>query len=153
MSTANHQPPLHIRPITLKAAAAFVKLHHRHNIPDRGGKFAIAAHDGECVRGVAVCGRPKGRMLDDGFTLEITRVASDGCPNACSKLYSASRRVGQAMGYTKFLTYTRADEPGTSLIAAGWEQVALIDGRSWDTPSRRRQDKTDVIDRWRWQPA
>ncbi|WP_249713896.1 hypothetical protein [Rhizomonospora bruguierae] len=30
------------------------------------------------------------RLLDDGLTLEVTRVATDGTRNACSMLYAAA---------------------------------------------------------------
>ena len=47
---------------------------HRHNKPTNGGKFSIgAAYGGELV-GVAIVGRPLARMLDDGLTVEVTRV-------------------------------------------------------------------------------
>lgn len=32
--------------------------------------------------GVAVVGRPVARLLDDGLTLEVTRVATDGTPSS-----------------------------------------------------------------------
>jgi hypothetical protein len=44
---------LEIRPITLRAAAAFIAQHHRHNKPPRGHKFSVAVYDGERL-GVAL---------------------------------------------------------------------------------------------------
>jgi hypothetical protein len=35
-------------------------------------------------------GRPVARMVDDGWTLEVNRVATDGTKNACSILYAAA---------------------------------------------------------------
>ena len=40
------------------------------------------ADEVDVLVGVAVVGRPVARHLDDGLTLEITRVATDGTPNA-----------------------------------------------------------------------
>jgi hypothetical protein len=56
----------------------------------------------------------------DGRTAEVYRIASDGVPNGCSMLYGALVRAAWALGYDKALTYTLADEPGTSLKASGW---------------------------------
>lgn len=70
----------------LREANEFVDRHHRHNKPTVGCKFALgAAQDGKLV-GVAIAGRPVCRRLDDGKTLEVLRVATDGTPNACSFL-------------------------------------------------------------------
>ena len=70
--------------------------------------------------GAAIAGRPVSRMLDNGQTIEVTRLVSDGTPNACSCLLGAMRRVARAMGYARIITYTLASESGTSLRAAGW---------------------------------
>ena len=55
--------------------------------------------------GVAICGRPVARRLDDGYTLEVNRLCTDGTPNACSILYAAAYRAARAMGYNKVITY------------------------------------------------
>lgn len=43
-----------------------------------GGKFAVACYDGDRLCGVAICGRPVGRYLYDGLTLEILHCCTDG---------------------------------------------------------------------------
>jgi hypothetical protein len=93
------------------------------------------------------------RMLDDGLTLEVSRCCTDGTPNACSKLYGAVRRVAQAMGYRKVVTYTLPEEGGASLRGAGYQQMALIKGGSWHTPTqgRNRTDDHPLGDKWRWE--
>jgi hypothetical protein len=70
-------------------------------------------------------------------------------------LHGAMRRLAVNLGYDprRVYTYTRADEPGTSLHAAGWVRDGEVKGRSWDTPSRRRDDKSEVIDKVRWRAA
>ncbi len=50
----------------------------------------------------------------------------------------------EAKASGRLITYTRGDEPGTSLRAAGWRRVADRPARSgWDTPSRPHEDKGD----------
>ena len=65
-------------PLHLREANEFVARHHRHNLPAVGCKFAVGgSHNGKLV-GVAIAGRPVCRRLDDGKTLEILRVCTDG---------------------------------------------------------------------------
>jgi hypothetical protein len=145
---------LTVVPIGWDEACEFIRQHHRHHQPSLRGKayFAVADEQGK-VRGVAVIGRPVARMLQDGWTLEVTRVATDGCPNACSALYGAARRVAFALGYRRLVTYTLKSESGTSLRAAGWKVVGEVEGRSWTTPSRPRVDKSEAQrqDKFRWE--
>ncbi len=123
---------LSIRPVTFRAACAFVTALHRHNKPPRGHKFSIACYDGEQLVGVAMVGRPVARALDDGLTAEINRTCTDGHRNANSMLYGAAMRACKAMGYTRVLTYTQADETGASLKAVGFIRDAEIAARkSW----------------------
>jgi len=134
-------------PINLEGANEFVLRHHRHHTPVVGHKFSIAATDGENIVGVVIVGRPVSRHRDDGATLEVTRLCSDGTKNACSFLYGAAARAAFALGYRRIGTYIRQDEPGTSLKACGWRLIGETPGKSWSVPSRPRKDKTDLIPR------
>jgi hypothetical protein len=147
---------LHLVPVSQRDAKAFTAMWHRHHAPPRGMKFAVGAADGEGVlRAVAIAGRPVARLFDDGRTLEVTRVTSDGTPNACSMLYGACRRAAFALGWTRLLTYTQADEPGASLRAAGYRVIAERPARpGWDRPSRpREQLGSEHIARTLWEAS
>ena len=138
---------MQIRPITFRAACAFVKELHRHNKPPRGHKFSIALHDdaGRLV-GVAMAGRPVARHLDDGLTLEISRTCTDGARNANSMLYGACRRAAFAMGYRGVITYTQAGESGASLHGAGFVRVRDIKARpSWSESSQKLKAIRDPV--------
>jgi len=128
-------------PLTLAEANEFVSQHHRHHKPVVGHKFSIGAANGERIVGVVIVGRPVARMRDDGMTLEVTRLATDGTKDACSFLYGAARRACFALGYKRIGTYILASEPGTSLVAAGWKLIGVAGGGSWNVPSRPRVDK------------
>ena len=132
---------LDIFPISFDEAAEFVQEHHRHHRPPVGHKFSISCCEGDKVVGVAMVGRPVARHLDNGLTLEVNRLATDGTKNACSMLYAAAWRAARAMGYKKLVTYILESEPGTSLRAAGWKCVGEAGGGSWSTKSRPRVDK------------
>lgn len=88
---------LEVCPMTLKEANAFVEQYHRHHGPVVGHKFSIGCSDGEKIVGVAIVGRPVSRHLDDGWTLEVNRLCSDGTRNVCSMLYAAAWRAARAM--------------------------------------------------------
>ncbi|MFD9062719.1 XF1762 family protein [Kitasatospora purpeofusca] len=131
---------LHITPVRSRDARAFVAMWHRHLQPPQGQIFALGVADHDSVlRGVAIVGRPVARHLDNGHTLEVTRIATDGTRNACSKLYAAAWRATAALGYTRLVTYTQADETGASLQAAGWSVIGRRTPHAgWDRPSRPR---------------
>lgn len=132
---------LSLIPIPLDEANAFVAQVHRHHGPVVGHKFSLGAVLGEKVVGVAIVGRPTARRRDDGLTLEVTRLATDGTRNACSFLYGASARAAFALGYRRIGTFILASESGASIKAAGWRLIGETPGRSWSVPSRPRVDK------------
>ncbi len=128
---------LRIVPISLRTANAYVAKQHRHHKPVTGHKFSIGCTNAQNVLvGVAIVGRPVSRYLDDGQTLAVNRLCTDGTKNACSMLYAAAWRAAQAMGYRKIITYILDTESGTSLRAAGWSCAGLAGGKRW-TGSRR----------------
>lgn len=118
-----------IRPITLREASVFINEHHRHHKATVGCKFAIGLFENTAMIGCAVCGRPVSRYLDDGLTLEINRLCTDGTQNACSMLYGACCRVAKAMGYNQVITYILESENGASLKASNF----VCDGRAGGT--------------------
>lgn len=129
-----------LTPITFAEAVAFVRMHHRHHGAPAGHKYSIAVCDNAAIRGVVIVGRPVARGEDDGYTLEVTRLATDGCRNACSMLYRAAWRVCKSLGYRRLITYILATESGASLRASGFALVGEVRGRSWSCPSRPRVD-------------
>lgn len=123
-------------PVSLAEANAFVAAHHRHHKPVVGHKFSIGCEQDGRLVGVAIVGRPVSRYLDDGLTLEVTRLATTGEKNACSMLYAAAARAAKAIGYRKIITYTLETEDGASVRAAGWQCAGLAGGKQW-TGKRR----------------
>jgi len=128
-------------PLTLRIANSFIEKYHRHHKPVVGYKFAIGLNNERGLIGVAICGRPVARLLDDGLTIEVTRLCTDGEKNACSILYAACARIAREMGYRRIITYILETEPGTSLKASGWIYSHSTRGDTWDRPNRHRIDK------------
>ena len=142
---------MNIVPITLKKANEIVIQWHRHHKPSRGHKFSIALIKDSVYVGIAICDRPVSRGSDDGFTLEVSRLCTDGTPNACSKLYGACARVAKEMGYAKIQTYILESEPGISLKASGWTMEAVTAGGQWkrtDGVINRTDQPTEPKQRW-----
>ena len=136
-----------IVPLTLAQARRYVAEHHRHNEPPIGHRFSIGLErDGELV-GVVIAGHPVARKADDGRTLELVRLTTQGDRNACSRLYSAACRAAFAMGYLRVITYTLAEEPGSSLLASGFVLDRTSTGGEWKhTAGPRSADRPTLFD-------
>jgi len=90
-------------------------------------------------------------MLDDGWTLEVNRVATDGTKNACSMLYAAAWRTARAMGYRKLITYSLPEEGGASLRGASWKCIGECGGGTWNRKSRPRVDLHPQQTKLKWE--
>ena len=134
---------LEIRPITFSEASAYVNAKHRHHNAPVGCKFCLGVYENEELHGVAICGRPVSRILDNGTTCEINRVCTDGTRNACSILYGACIRVAKAMGYHKVITYTLESENGASLKASNFIYEGIAGGKYWT--GKRYEGKEQTI--------
>jgi hypothetical protein len=116
----------------------------------QGGLFAVSLVDeGGAVHGVALAGNPA-RVWQGTGRIVISRVATDGSPNACSSLYGAICRAARHLGYLEAWTYTLPEEPGTSLRASGFEFMGHTDGGEHDRPSRRRAPAVRPERKKRW---
>lgn len=135
-------------PLTLAQARRYVAEHHRHNEPPIGHKFSIGLERDGILIGCVIAGRPVARMADDGRTLELLRLTTEGDRNACSMLYSAACRAAFAMGYKRVITYTLAEEPGSSLLASGFSVDEMLVARDgWvHTAGPRSADRPTLFD-------
>ena len=136
--------------MTFAEAAVFVEQHHRHHKPPPGTKFCIGVSLAGEVVGVAMVGRPVSRHVDDGWTLEVNRLCTDGTRNACSKLYGQSWKAARSLGYRRLVTYTLPEEGGASLRGAGWRLVGAAGGGSWNRGSRPRVDTHPTQQKFKW---
>ncbi len=127
-------------PMELKDAQNYINTYHRHHQAAHRDKFRIAAMEDGKIVGVVQVGRPVSRVLDDGNTLEVLRLCTNGKKDVCSFLYSRAARIAKEMGYAKIITYILESEPGTSLKASGWTLEADgVGGANWNVPSRPRE--------------
>lgn len=144
---------LHVVPLELAEANRLVAQWHRHHQPSQGHRFSIGVIDGDGVlHGAAIIGRPVARLAGKPRdVLEVVRLVTDGTRNACSILYAAAARAGLALGYRRIQTYILDEEPGITLVAAGWTCEGEAGGGQWkhtDGKARRTDQPTGMKSRW-----
>jgi hypothetical protein len=144
---------LRVVPISLRQAQSVVETIHRHHKPPHGQRFSLAVIDPVgVVRGVAIVGRPVARLAGPPDEVaEVSRVATDGTPNACSALLGAAARAAKALGYLRIQTYTLPEEGGASLRGSGWTCEGEAGGGQWkhtDGKPRRTDQPTGIKLRW-----
>lgn len=143
---------LRIIPLTLKRLNEFVEQHHRHHKKVQGHRFSLGVEKDGVLVGACSVGRPVSRGCDPDFTLEVTRLVTDGTKNACSILYAAAARAGKEMGYKKIQTYILETELGSSLKASGWQYAATTAGGQWKhSDGKPRRTDQPVCRKHRWE--
>lgn len=144
---------LHVVPVELAEANQAIEAWHRHHKPVVGHRFSLGCIDDDGnLHGVCVVGRPVARLAGHPRDVaEVTRLATDGTPNACSMLYAAAANACKAMGFIRIQTYTLESENGASLRAAGWAHEGSAGGGQWkhtDGKPRRTDQPTEKKQRW-----
>lgn len=143
-----------LKPCELKEAKAFVTELHRHHRPPQGHRFSLKAVIEDKIVGVAIVGRPVARHQDDKETLEITRLCTDGTPNACSFLIGCVKRAGRALGYKRLISYTLISENGSSWKASGMTQTGVTAGGAWSGTygeGKKRANLHPLEEKRRWE--
>lgn len=142
---------LELVPLTRLEAQEFIRQHHRHHKSPPGDLFRVGVASAGKVVGVGIVSRPTARMSNDGRTVEITRIATDGTRNACSMLYRALIRAAWALGWYRVITYTLPEEGGASLRAAGLRCLGERGGGRWSRASRPRVDTHPLQRKMLWE--
>ena len=136
--------------VELKQANEFVAQWHRHHKPVVGHRFSIGCLYQDKIVGVAIVGRPVARLADKQ-TVEVTRLCTDGTPNACSYLYGATARAAKALGYEKIQTFILEHETAITLKAAGWTFEQISAGGQWKhTDGKPRRTDQPIVPKQRW---
>lgn len=128
-------------PMDILQVQDYINKNHRHHAAAHRDKFRIGIVDSDgTIIGVAQCGRPVSRGMQDGKTLEVLRLCTDGTKDACSFLYSKCARIARELGYERIITYILETESGTSLRASGWQlDNPHCGGGSWANCDRTMQ--------------
>ncbi|HKM65014.1 MAG TPA: XF1762 family protein [Acidisphaera sp.] len=142
--------------VSFHEARCVIAKYHAHCTAPVGWRFGIGIRNGRTLIGVATVGNPVARALGGQGIVEVSRLCvrrdlpSALCWNAASMLYGWCAREAARCGWRKIVTYTRADELGTSLRAAGWTPEARVRGRGWHSTRRDRSNTNGWIDKVRW---
>ena len=139
-------------PVSFAQACSFVERHHRHVGRPTGWRFGAGLRNGPDLVAVVMVGRPVARAFDPRAVVEVTRMCAEDGPrswNACSQLLGWAAQESRRRGFARIVTYTREDESGASLKAAGWKIDGRVRGRSWSCSSRPRKSG-EFIDKLRW---
>lgn len=133
-------------PISRKEANDYIEKLHRHHGKTVDDKYRLGAVVGNKIVGIVQVGRPVSRYLDDGKTVEILRLCTDGTPNACLYLHSRAVKIAYLLGYEKVITYTLLSDNGASLKASGFTLDGVTRGGSRSCKSRPRTDKAPTCE-------
>jgi hypothetical protein len=140
---------MEIVPLTLDEANTLVRVLHRHHDPVHAHRFSIGLKMNGALVGAAICGRPTGQKNPHYDWLEVLRLATNGTPNACSKLYGSCARIAKEMGFFRIQTFIlHKTEPGTSLKAAGWIFDHVSEGGNWKNRPGRSGKNNEPKERW-----
>lgn len=148
-----------VRPVRFAVAAGFVRRHHVHCGAPTAWRFGACITNGPTLLGVVMVGNPIARSFNGRGMVEVNRLCvRRDVPaalrwNACSRLYAWACKEAERRGFVRVITYTRADEDGASLRAAGWTKEARVRGRSWNSRTRARADRGPPVDKDRWSRA
>jgi hypothetical protein len=116
-------------------ARVFIVRHHEHCDPPRAWRFGFSVFNGAALMAVVTVGNPVAPALMTQGIVEVSRLRlrRDLNPmlrwNCCSMLYAQSAREAERRGFNRIITYTRVDEDGASLRAAGWTCEGLAGGQ------------------------
>ena len=150
---------LQIAAVSFPAARAFIAKHHRHCGPPQAWRFGASIWNGYVMMGVVTVGNPVAPAFNGRGIVEVNRlcVRRDLDPmlrwNCCSMLYAHSAREAERRGFSRIITYTRADEDGASLRAAGWVSEGAAGGRGWHSGRRSRSNRNAWVMKQRWSRA
>ena len=148
-----------LRDIGFGSVRRFIDRHHAHCGAPVTWRFGQGCWNGGTLVGVVSVGNAVSRALARQGALEVNRLCiRRDMPrplawNCASMLYGWSAREAERRGWPRIVTYTRADEAGDSLIAAGWTREAMVRGRGWHGGRRARTNRNAFIDKVRWGKA
>lgn len=122
---------IEIRQIKWRTARRCCEAHHYLG-PPVGHRFSLGIYGPELL-GVMTWGRPVSRMLDDGHTLEMTRMCL-----MVQKKNLASQSLSKAVQWikahrteTRLISYSDGDHKGTIYAASNWTPTPLKQSGIW----------------------
>jgi hypothetical protein len=123
---------IEVRPVPWRYARRVCEAHHYLGAP-QGHRFSLGVYDGHELLGVMIWGRPVARNLDDGETLEMTRMCL-----MVQRPNLASQSLGKAVKWIRtnrperhLISYSDDGHRGTIYAAANWKPTPIAKSGKW----------------------
>ena len=121
---------LMLKPIRLHEAEAFLTARDESLDVVYRCEFSVGCYASRTLVGAAVVDRPRTNWLDDGWTLELSRISAlDRAVE--TKLVAGATQAAFALGTRRMLAYRLAEPEGASYRAAGWTRIECVE-RRWE---------------------
>lgn len=107
--------------ITLDTARAYIAWSSSEPASRSGAQYAlgVTTEDGLLIS-VAIVGEPLSELFDDGSTIEVTRIVTNGIEKARTILLLAAWEEAQRRGYLRLVVRAEPGDPIASLSEAGF---------------------------------
>ena len=128
----------------------------KSNVVRNADYACYGAMFGGIAYAAAIWSSPVARLLNDGKTLELRRlaIAPDAPRNTASRMLAVMRRiVGREMPHIERLVSYQDTEVHTGGIyrASGWNASRIAKGHEWGCPSRPRDAVQSAATKVRWE--
>ena len=128
----------------------------KSNVLRNADYVCYGAMCGGIAYAAAIWSSPVARLLNDGRTLELRRlaIATDAPRNTASRMLAVMRRlVSREMPHIERLVSYQDTEVHTGGIyrASGWQATRNVKGHEWGCPSRPRDAVQSAAPKIRWE--
>ena len=128
----------------------------KSNVLRNADYVCYGAMCGGIAYAAAIWSSPVARLLNDGRTLELRRlaIAPDAPRNTASRMLAVMRRlvVREKPHIERLVSYQDTEvHTGGIYRASGWTAAHLAKGREWTCPSRHRGGVQSAADKVRWE--
>lgn len=130
---------IEVRLIKWRDARRVCAAHHYLGAP-QGHKFSLGIFEGKQLLGVMIWSRPVNRHLDNGDTLEMTRMCLMVRQKnlASQALAKAIKWISRYHEERLLISYSDAAHRGVIYAAAGWTPTPVAGGGKWRSGRLRR---------------
>lgn len=154
-SAVDHGAKPQLRLVEVAVGAALLGAGGALQQPPDGALFAVTISNRQVAKAVAIVGRPVPPAGNDGFTLEVTRVRTDGSVAMEVAVYRAIWQLVRLRGYRRLITHTELASIRRGLAGVGLVPVAAVPARAGaSTPPQLQVGRgVDGARRVQWEMA
>jgi hypothetical protein len=146
--SSEHKPKN--RNLTLEEVNAFLEGRNPLGDSVASHRFSIGTFLGGRLAGIVVVDYPSSSFRDDGLTLEVTRICTEGADEIRSFLYRSAARAAFATGARRIGVYA-SRESTLILRAAGFKLRDLLGEGDWDREVFPGESPDKPAANWFWE--